>query len=278
VFKDNLNYVHHHNQGKHSYTVAINHFADMNTKEFAAYNGLRNIPVVSSTEQKHGVPFNASEHGAMKPMTSLDWRINVDPIVSSVKNQGQCGSDWAFAAVGAVEGWAGRTFHTAHDLSAQQLVDCSGGYGTNGCAGGFIEDALDYVIANGLATSSAYPYVAYDQQCDSFSVDVQPGYYQSNTGESNLVTMVNYAPVAIEVESDQECFQFYDEGVLDDTACGTTPDHGVLVVGYTDDYWIVKNSWSDTWGLDGYIQIGRGYNYCGIANGNARLVKTSPPP
>jgi len=154
-------------------------------------------------------------------------------------------------------------------------VDCSGPQGNQGCNGGMMDQAFQFIISNGGITSEAqYPYTAAQGTCNtnvtsvatiSSFVDVQSG------SESALLQAVNIGPVSIAIEADQECFQFYSGGVLSDPSCGTNLDHGVLVVGYGTDatsnqpYWIVKNSWGASWGESGYIRLIRGTNECGIA-------------
>jgi len=162
-------------------------------------------------------------------------------------------------------------------LSEQQLVDCSQAQGNQGCEGGLMDQAFEYVIATGgLCTESGYPYTAQDGTCPSplncslavtitAYTDVTPG------SSSALETAVAARPVSIAVEADQAGFQFYSSGVLMASACGTNLDHGVLAAGYGTDptygaYWLVKNSWGASWGAKGYIllQKGDGVSTCGI--------------
>jgi C1A family cysteine protease len=206
--------------------------------------------------------------------SSLDWRQK--NAVTPVKNQQQCGSCWSFSSTGSVEGAHAIKTGNLVSLSEQQLVDCSTAQGNQGCNGGLMDQAFQFIISNGGITSEAqYPYTATGPNtCQtnvtsvatiSSFVDVTPG------SETALMAAVNLGPVSIAIEADQECFQFYSGGVLSDPSCGTNLDHGVLVVGYgTDatskqDYWIVKNSWGASWGESGYIRLIRGTNECGIA-------------
>merc|ERR1719399_1646242 len=163
-------------------------------------------------------------------------------------------------------------------LSEQQLVDCSRSQGNMGCNGGLMDYAFTYVKSNGgIDTEADYAYHAEDGQCKkskesqhAVSItgykDVRPD------SESQLAAAVAQGPVSVAIEADQTGFQFYHSGVFSGP-CGTNLDHGVLAVGYGSeggkDYWIVKNSWAETWGDKGYIMMARGSSgrkgLCGIA-------------
>jgi len=195
--------------------------------------------------------------------------------VTPIKNQQQCGSCWAFSAIGSTEGAHAIKTGNLVSLSEQQLVDCSGPQGNQGCQGGLMDQAFQYIITNnGVTTEAAYPYLAAQGTCNtnvtsaatlSSFVDVTPG------DENALAAATNIGPVSIAIEADQQCFQFYSGGILSDPTCGTQLDHGVLVVGYDTDattktpYWIVKNSWGTSWGEAGYVRLIRGTDECGLA-------------
>ena len=211
---------------------------------------------------------------------SIDWTdYNGESYVTPVKNQGDCGSCWAFSTTGSIESRYAISKGTLNSLSEQQLVDCSGSYGNDGCDGGLMDYAFEYVIANGgLCSETDYPYTGEDGTCDSSSCGTLLNPITSYTdvtseSEPSLESAVADGPVSVAIEADQFAFQFYSGGVLTGT-CGTSLDHGVLVVGYgTDsgtDYWKVKNSWGSTWGDAGYVLICRncnandGQGECGI--------------
>jgi len=192
--------------------------------------------------------------------------------VTPVKNQGQCGSCWSFSTTGSTEGVNAINGKGLISLSEQQLVDCSGAYGNQGCNGGLMDNAFQYIIANGgICTEAAYPYTAQDGTCkNTCKKTVMIAGFKDVTHNSDvaLATAVAQQPVSVAIEADQSSFQFYSGGVLT-AACGTALDHGVLAVGYGTDtgveYWKVKNSWGASWGEAGYIRLARGDQYNGGA-------------
>jgi C1A family cysteine protease len=266
VFKQNFNIIQAHNMGNHSYTLGVNQFADMTSAEFKAkMTGLNavNQPFLRSQNE-------VSEETVVAPNASFDWRTK--GAVNAIKNQEQCGSCWAFSAIASAEGAIQIKSGTLYSLSEQQLVDCSDSYGNQGCNGGWMDYGFEYIIGHkGIASEAAYPYKAVDQACKTVaSTSTISSYVDvAANNEAAILTAVNKVVVSIAVEADQAAWQFYAGGVLDDTSCGTTLDHGVAIVGYgTDvkDYWIVRNSWGTTWGEAGYIRLVRNKNQCGLAS------------
>jgi hypothetical protein len=158
-------------------------------------------------------------------------------------------------------------------LSEQQLMDCSVKEGDHSCEGGLMDYGFQYIIDNGgLDSESDYPYKEKDEACNAAKAKNVVATIKSfkdvtQNSEEALATAVAAGPVSVAIEADQRAFQSYSGGILS-AACGTKLDHGVLAVGYGDDYWIVKNSWGATWGMKGYIQLKRGVGKsgeCGIA-------------
>ena len=271
IFRKNfIGIISHNADISQNFTMGVNQFTDLTPEEFKAqYTG-----GLKATVGSYGCKsFSSSASGAP---VSIDWRTK--GAVTAVKDQGQCGSCWTFSATGAVEGAWAISKGQLIDLSEQELVDCATGfsYGSHGCNGGQMEGALKFVIANGQCSLSSYPYTALDGTCQKCSAvarmsscsDVKPN------DQISLTAAVAQQPVAIAIEADTLYFQSYSSGILTSASCGTSLDHGVLIVGYGSengiDYWLVKNSWGTTWGDNGYIKIARSSStndagICGIA-------------
>jgi len=269
VFKANVDKIQRHNKGNHAYTLGMNKFGDMPWEEFrATHLGFKHIKndYIRSKNVAHHVS------NLIAP-ASVDWRSK--GAVTDVKDQGQCGSCWAFSATGSMEGAYFIKKNKLVSLSEQQLVDCSTAQGNQGCNGGLMDQAFEYVISNnGITTEDKYPYVATDQNCmdplPAAAITISSYSDVPANDDTSLGNAVAIGPVSVAIEADQEPFQFYKKGIFNDTSCGTALDHGVLAVGYgtsgSQNYFIVKNSWSADWGDKGYIMMARkkGAGICGI--------------
>jgi cathepsin L len=268
TFRGNLKKVMQHNAADKGWTMAMNEFGDLTQDEFKAkfmgYREAKNSFIRS---------MNAPDFSNAAPNAdAVDWRAK--GAVTPVKNQGQCGSCWAFSTIGGVEGAHFLAGNALQQFSEQQLVDCAASFGNNGCNGGLMDNGFEYLLSEKkLCKENDYPYTAQTGTCNMCSSPLDnpiTGYKDVKSGDEDaLMTASNVAPLSIAIEADQSAFQFYSGGVMDGE-CGTQLDHGVLLVGYgTDsgkDYWIVKNSWGAQWGEQGYIRLIRGRNQCGLAN------------
>jgi C1A family cysteine protease len=266
VFKTNLDFIMEHNsKDNETYTMAMNEFGDMSWEEFSGVMLSTFTPRSDYMRSQNTEDLSDIEVGA-----AIDWTAK--GAVTPVKNQGQCGSCWAFSTTGATEGAHQIKTGNLVSLSEQQLVDCAGSEGNQGCNGGLMDYGFEYIIKNGICGESAYPYTGKDGSCKKTcsSVTTLSSYKDVAQGsETSLMSAVNKGPVSIAIEADQMGFQFYSGGVFAGS-CGKQLDHGVLLVGYgTDsgkDYWKVKNSWGASWGESGYIRLVRGKDQCGLAD------------
>jgi C1A family cysteine protease len=265
-----INIISHNTDANQNFTMGVNQFTDLTPEEFK----MQYVGGLKAEVGSYGCKTFTS--GASGAPSTMDWRTK--GAVTSVKDQGQCGSCWSFSSTGAVEGAWAISKGQLTDFSEQELVDCATGvsYGSHGCNGGQMEGAFKFVIENGQCTLSSYPYTAKDGTCQKCTAvahisscsDVKPN------DQLSLKAAVAQQPVAVAIEADTRYFQSYSGGILDSSSCGTTLDHGVLTVGYGEEngqkYWLVKNSWGTTWGDKGYVKIARSDStndkgICGIA-------------
>jgi len=272
IWSKNVKLIHEHNQQNKSYSLAINHLGDLTHDEY------KNMLLGTKINMKGKMPLGGMRIPFVPNLpAAVDWREK--GYVTPVKNQGQCGSCWSFSSTGAMEGAHMKKHGSLVSLSEQNLVDCSGSYGNYGCNGGLMDNAFQYVIDNGgLDSETSYPYQGEELTCEynanataiklvSFS-DVAPG-----SEEALKAAVAGNGPVSIAIDASHYSFQFYNEGVYDEPECSSEQlDHGVLTVGYGSsddgqDYWIVKNSWSENWGVGGYVMMSRNKgNQCGVAS------------
>nr|XP_005165198.1 cathepsin L, like isoform X1 [Danio rerio] len=264
-----------HSVGKHTFRLGMNQFGDMTNEEFRqAMNGYNRDP---NRKSKGSLFIEPSFFTAPQ---QIDWRQK--GYVTPIKDQKRCGSCWAFSSTGALEGQVFRKTGKLVSLSEQNLMDCSRPQGNNGCDGGLMDQAFQYVQDNnGLDSEESYPYLATDDQpCHydpRYSAANVTGFVDIPSGKEHALmkAVAAVGPVAVAIDAGHESFQFYQSGIYYEKACSTEElDHGVLVVGYGYEgvdvagrrYWIVKNSWTDRWGDKGYIYMAKDLkNHCGIA-------------
>ncbi|GER36972.1 cysteine proteinase [Striga asiatica] len=271
IFKDNLKRIHERNKVVTNYWLGLNEFADLSHEEFKkTYLGLKVDRLPNRDESTREFKYRDFENVPK----SVDWREK--GAVTRVKNQGTCGSCWAFSTVAAVEGINQIVTGNLTELSEQELIDCDTTY-NNGCNGGLMDYAFAYIAEKGgLHKEEDYPYAMEEGTCgldmaESEVVTID-GYHDvpANDEQSLLKALANQ-PLSVAIDASGEDFQFYKGGVFDGS-CGTELDHGVAAVGYGSiegsDYIIVKNSWGPTWGEKGYIRMkrntGKSEGKCGI--------------
>ncbi|XP_007257783.3 cathepsin La isoform X2 [Astyanax mexicanus] len=257
------------------YRLGMNRFGDMTNEEFKQIrNGFKQI-----NEKVRRSVFIVPDFPAAP--AQVDWREK--GYVTPVKDQGDCGSCWAFSTTGALEGQQFKKTGKLVSLSEQNLVDCSRPEGNEGCNGGLMNLAFQYIQnRGGLNSEGSYPYLGTDDQPCNYnpndnSAAINNGFVDISSGTENdlMKTVAAIGPVSVAIDAGHESFQFYQSGIYNEKDCSSDElNHGVLVVGYGfqgEDvegkrYWIVKNSWGKDWGDDGYIYMAKDQqNQCGIA-------------
>ena len=260
IYQTNINYIESHNSNNNSYQLGETPFTDLSREEFSNNFQFKSKDTLcDSVNTGHLlVPFQK------------DWREH--NAVSSIKNQGQCGSCWSFSTVGAIEGIRAIKYNKLESLSEQQLVDCS--TQNKGCEGGSMDLGFNWVINNGgLCSNKSYPYNAKDNNCQNNCDVVNNTNIKSCKNilpnkEHLLISYLSKQPISVAIQADTINFQHYKSGIFNDVNCYTGElDHGVLLVGYDEETLILKNSWGTQWGENGYInlaRIGNGPGICGV--------------
>jgi len=256
TFNANIALIEAENAKGNTYTLGVNQFAHLSLEEFQAqYTGGKGSAL--GPDDAHLGEMEVRSDIA----SSVDWSADKS-VVNAVKDQGQCGSCWAFSAVGTVESAYAIAAGKLGSYAEQQLVDCSSNGGSQGCNGGFNQYGISYIGTTGIASESSYPYKATDGTCmDSVSKELPAGTvtgYKS-VGKTNdaFMSALNTQPLSITVDADNT-WQLYRSGVLS-KKCGLFDriDHAVIAVGYDSDAntFKIRNSWGSGWGEGGYVRI-----------------------
>jgi len=255
IFKANLDYINQRNAENLGFTLAPNQFTDLTNEEFRA--------LMTRPSWRPAVEELNEEPSPNPEPTNVDWRDK--GAVQKVKDQGQCGSCWAFSATGAIESITFLKNGTLPNLAEQQMVDCD--KAQSGCNGGMESDAIEWVARNGgQCAEKDYPYTARDGTCKKTCKPIATvkSVVRFST-EAKLQTNIINQPCTVAVDAGSSDWQSYHGGVYAGK-CGKQLNHAILAVGYTPTYWIVKNSWGSSWGASGYIFLKRGSNICGVAS------------
>lgn len=280
IFEEKLAWITEENTKGHGATMVVNDFTDLTASEFASR--FANLNQTKADDVFLGSKWMG--YHEIRPnetfADAVDWVAK--GAVTPVKNQGQCGSCWAFSTVGVIEGrWqiaSGRLI----SLSESQFVDCD--HSDDGCDGGLPPRALQFAEDQAICTESSYPYQARDSACRATSCTAGVprgsiiGVKQTQRGSaSSMMSALNAGPVSVAVDA-SGAFGSYGGGILTNS-CGSQLNHAVLAVGYTSSYWKVKNSWGSSWGESGYIRLSTSGDKCGVLDqGSYPVMSGSPGP
>ena len=255
IFLRNLVRIAEHNaQADKTYEMGVTQFADLTDAEFQA------IYLTLAPPKKNIVSVDAK----MTPIVgAVDWTDGAKG-VTPIKNQGACGSCWAFSAIGALESAYKIQNADSKFFSEQELVDCSTAYGNFGCQGGWMDSGFDYIIDYGIAEDKNYRYTAKDQVCQKGTergLKTITGYTDLSGGCDNVANALSARPISVAVDASN--WSLYRGGVF--TNCAKNVNHGVLLVAVSDTFWKIKNSWGAGWGETGYMRLVLG-NTCAICD------------
>ncbi|CAB3229335.1 unnamed protein product [Arctia plantaginis] len=273
IFERNWRMVQEHNRKNLSYKMEINEFSDRTPHELKHLTGL----LVQNQPSKEAMPFphTLEEIDDIVNQLPENFDLRFEGAVTPVKNQGSCGSCWAFATTAALEGAFARVNgDRLLDLSEQSIVDCAWNEGNMGCDGGLLETAWQYMLKNGIPTEKEYGiYMEHDGSCHLSNMTTLykiRGFANVTPRNPNAlkVALYKYGPVTIGLQA-TDAMLSYANGLFYDLSCDPDrpiPNHAVTIVGYGkrhgEDYWIIKNSWGESWGEDGYILILAKNNNC----------------
>ncbi|KAG7345053.1 peptidase C1A, papain family protein [Nitzschia inconspicua] len=275
-------------------------FADLTDDEFEAIYLMDPQDCSATSHHRSGRLRPSDDINVDGPNLAVDWRTK--GIMTPIKDQGHCGSCWTFSTSGCLEAHtclaAGKDCTSWRGLSEEQLVECAGAFDNHGCYGGLPSHAFEYLKYNGgMATEGDYPYTAPQNGGNStcsienrsqgrWRAQVSEVFNITSRDEDDLVHAVaTIGPVSIAYQVSPD-FRFYQHGIYDSynvtsnqTMCHSgnhDVNHAVVAVGLgtsvdkktnvTTDYFIVRNSWSANWGMEGHFWIKRGVNLCGLSD------------
>ncbi|XP_031777893.1 cathepsin L1-like isoform X1 [Nasonia vitripennis] len=282
AWEDNLLKIYEHNllaaAGHHEYILRDNHIADLSTSSYMR----ELVKLVPSRRRRldDDEMVAAVLHDPRRIPKSLDWREK--GFVTKPENQRDCGSCYAYSIAGSIAGQIFRQTGIVVPLSEQQLVDCSTQTGNLGCSGGSLRNTLRYLErSKGLMTDATYPYTAHSG-CTRASQKQGVCKFQRKLSVVNVTSwailparderaleaaVATIGPIAASINAGPRTFQLYHSGIYDDPTCSSDlVNHAMLIVGYTPNYWILKNWWGASWGENGYMRLRKGKNRCGVAN------------
>jgi C1A family cysteine protease len=278
AFAYNEDYIARHNEhtasGAVSYDLGHNEFSDLTAEEFFAprlgYNATLDRPTFTQSTLH---TYTSADLTAAPD--ALDWVSK--GAVTPVKNQGQCGSCWAFSTTGGVEGAFQIGGNPLTSFSEQELVSCATASGNQGCNGGLMDNAFKWWETNPPVLEKDYPYTSgsgVTGKCNKKKEDKPAAKvkgFKDVASEKAMEKAIEVGPLSVAIEADKSIFQSYKSGVISGNTCGKQLDHGVLAVGMGTEggkaYWKVKNSWGASWGMKGYVLLAKGADECGIADG-----------
>jgi len=276
AFQENNHYIHQHAKNA-SFTMGHNSLADLSFEEFlrTKATGFRMNDPEFATAQENRTEFKAMPQVDLP--TYIDWRDF--GYVTKVHDQGECNACYAFSAAGALEAQVARLSGNLVELSVQNILDCTAGKGNLGCDGGRMNVAFQYVKRNGgIDDGISYPYEGAVKECrynaaNNAMSDSKVKYFTAilkNKEDDIKRTLATIGPVSASIDAGHRSLQLYTGGIYEEPQCTENLSHAVLIVGYGSengkDFWIIKNSWGERWGEDGYFRLLRGKNMCGITN------------
>ncbi|CAG9798782.1 unnamed protein product [Chironomus riparius] len=285
IFYENLRIIHRHNQMKDkTFKIAVNQFADMTFEELYKQNNFEEDDFYETTDFKDFEPpnivlFTDNNFNKTTP-DNFDWRDK--GINFPVKNQGRCGSCYAFVGLEALESAFYIKTGKSFVFSRQEIVDCATSHGTKGCDGGILDGVYSYIDkTGGLSLQNNYPYIENQSQCEknvkrvNFRIKEMIEFEREDE-ELLKKALYNAGPIIGVIDSLNDSFYRYSSGIYYEEGCNDEtrmPTHAILLIGYGTenglDFWTFKNSYGNKWGESGYMRIARNRNnHCKIASFN----------